>query len=121
MAVIDIFIVSVLVFLIAVFIGGKTGVVFGFKKAGLLLVFSFLLNIFSLFIATERVGGTVLYESRGWPHFYYIFQIKDVLDNVPIDIGNFVFGSFWSYPVSNTIFYFSLLFLFIVFFRVLRK
>lgn len=104
MTVFQIFFVSLLIIAIA-------GVLYVFKKVrvsikelAIMLVASVFLTSLSWFVSFTKIGGTVEGSWHGWPHWFYHYSIRDILDNAPINQGDFWFGPFRSYVLSNILF-----------------
>lgn len=80
-----------------------------------------ILTAWSFFIFKEKVGGTIIYRSHGWPHFFMNYQVKDILDNAIIDKWHFVPGGLGSYLIADFIFYFSALWFLLILFKTIKK
>lgn len=79
------------------------------------------LTALSLIVKYEKIGGTLLTMYRGWPHSYYICDIKEVGENIPAEKACFMFGPFYSYLLSDIFFYFCLTSLLYSLFKWMKK
>jgi|GEM_PF-2669244 len=113
--------ISLIIFLSAYFLFKKNRFVLSFLEKCLVFTVPIVLTPTSLFIYAIKYGGTIKYTSHGWPHFFYLHQIEDVIDKTFIDKWHFVPGSLFSYPISDYIFYFSVTFLFIVIIKIIKN
>jgi len=111
MPVLQIIFLSLVFLLIALFLKKKFQLNCSRKQNLIIFAGSMILVGLSFFVNEQKNGGTILQTRHGWPHFYYIYQIKDVLDKIVIDKWIFTPGSFFIYPISNILFFFSFLFL----------
>lgn len=71
----------------------------------------------SLAVFKIRIGGTIMSASYGFPYPYFIYQIKDVIDNFSIDKWIFIPGSFYHYVLFDYFLYFSIFILFFYFIK----
>ncbi|MHB9019436.1 MAG: hypothetical protein ACYC3G_00970 [Minisyncoccota bacterium] len=79
------------------------------------------LTALSLFVSMPKNGGTIKYISFGWPHFFYVHYLEDILDKTPIDKWCFISGRLFSYLVSNYVFYLSFIFLAVVLVKIFKN
>ncbi len=70
-----------------------------------ILFLPFLLVALSLFITKAKIGGTIMSTLHGWPYPLLNHQIKDVVDNIPINEWIVNLGSFYHYVIFNYLFY----------------
>jgi len=70
-----------------------------------ILLTPFILITLSLFITKIKIGGTVMSTLHGWPYPLLNHQIKDVVDNIPINEWIVNLGSFYHYVVFDYLFY----------------
>ncbi|MEA2112378.1 MAG: hypothetical protein U9P50_00180 [Patescibacteria group bacterium] len=70
-----------------------------------ILFIPFLLVALSLFITKAKIGGTIMSTLHGWPYPLLNHQIKDVIDNIPINEWIVNFGSFYHYVIFDYLFY----------------
>ena len=70
-----------------------------------ILFLPFLLVALSLFITKAKIGGTIMSTLHGWPYPLLNHQIKDVVDNIPINEWIVNLGSFYHYVVFDYLFY----------------
>lgn len=70
------------------------------------------LTSLSLLVVIQKIGGTIMQNVHGWPHFYLIHYIKDVIGGNLIGKWNFISGGLFMYPLVNFIFYLSIVLLF---------
>ena len=70
-----------------------------------ILFIPFLLVALSLFITKAKIGGTIMSTLHGWPYPLLNHQIKDVVDNIPINEWIVNLGSFYHYVVFDYLFY----------------
>lgn len=110
MTVFQIFFVSLLIIVVAVILYVLKKVRVSIKELAIMLVASVFLTSLSWLVSFTKIGGTVEGSWHGWPHWFYNYSIRDILDNTPINHGQFWFGPFGSYVLSNVLFYFAVVF-----------
>jgi len=115
MDVLGILVIAAILFLISFSLYRKVGFTILKRDRVALFVFPAVLTVLSLTVATQRIGGTVSYTSHGWPHFYLVHRIKDVVSGSLLDQWNFVFGHWFAYILSDYVFYLAvILFLYLL-------
>jgi hypothetical protein len=65
----------------------------------------FILVSLSLLITKAKIGGTIMSTLHGWPYPLLNHQIKDVVDNIPINEWIVNLGSSYHYLLFNYLFY----------------
>ncbi len=70
-----------------------------------ILFIPFLLIALSLFITKAKIGGTIMSTLHGWPYPLLNHQIKDVVDNIPINEWIVNLGSLYHYIIFDYLFY----------------
>ncbi|MDD5032256.1 MAG: hypothetical protein PHR36_04430 [Patescibacteria group bacterium] len=71
----------------------------------------------SLAVYKIKIGGTIMSARHGWPYPFWIHQIKDVLDDFPIDKWIFSPGSFYHYVIFD---YFLYLIIFVLVYFLIK-
>lgn len=105
----------------ACFLSRRKKIILSKPEQILISVGPIILTALSLFISVVKNGGTIKFISCGWPHFFYLHYLEDVMDKIPINKWYFVPGNLFSYPLSNYLFYLSWMFLFVVLARMFKK
>lgn len=73
-----------------------------------IMISPLILVLVSLSVVTRKVGGTVMFDQHGWPHFWANYLIKDILDDSLIRKWHLAVGSLGSYLILNYLFYLSI-------------
>lgn len=121
MTLIQILLISSAFFFLAWFLLRKNKLVLSVFEKIVILAGPILLTALFSIVPVVKYGGTIRYASHGWPHFFYMHQLEDVIDKTIIDSWHFVPGSLFSYPISNYLFFLSWLFLSVVLVKILRR
>ena len=121
MTVLQIIDISFILFLISIFLYKKKKLILNIKEIILLLTSSLILVFLSLFVFKVKIGGTIMSRLHGWPHFFYFYNIKEIIDNTRINQWNFTPGPFYIYIVSNYLFYLSSFLFITIFIKIQRK
>lgn len=108
------FLMMALVFTVVSFLGGLVGIVlkglhvlYGEKLDKAIIFVGPIAAVFSsLAIYKIKIGGTIMSSLHGWPYYFWVYQIKDVLDGFSIDRWIFSPGSLYHYLVFNYLLYF---------------
>ncbi len=86
-----------------------------------ILLTPFILITLSLFITKIKIGGTVMSTLHGWPYPLLNHQIKDVVDNIPINEWIINFGSLYHYFLFNYLFYLVVTIILYSFIKLLNR
>jgi len=121
MTLIQILLISFTLLFPAYFLFRRNGLVLNVFEKIVILAGPILLTALFSIVPVIKYGGTIRYASHGWPHFFYMHQLEDVIDKILIDSWHFVPGSLFSYPISNYLFFLSWLFLSVVLVKILRR
>lgn len=118
MSLLQILLISLAVSFVACFLCRINKLVLTVFEQVLVSVGPIILTALSFFISIPKNGGTIKYFTFGWPHFFYVHYLEDILDKTLINKWCFIPGRLFSYVVSDYVFYLSLIFLAVVLLRV---
>ncbi|MBU4347245.1 hypothetical protein KJ586_00075 [Patescibacteria group bacterium] len=121
MTVQQIFYISIVLLFISLFLYKKKK--FMIRKADKLIMVlgALVLTSLSLLVIVKKIGGTIMQTVHGWPHFYLIHYIQDVVDGILIGKWNFISGGLFMYPLVNFIFYLSIILFFYLIVRLFTQ
>jgi len=117
------------VFSLSSFLGGLLGIVLkGFyalykNKLDRVIIFIGPLAVLfsSLAVFKIKIGGTIMSALHGWPYPFWLYRIKDVIDNFTIDEWIFAPGRFYHYLIFDYLLYLSVFILFYILIRLINK
>jgi hypothetical protein len=113
--------IFLILFLLSLFLYFQKKIVVSIVEKILLITTPLILAGLSLFISSKNIGGTIMHTKHGWPHFMAQYNIKDVIDNIPINEWTFIPGHLFIYILVNYLFYLSLVCLIFVLMKYFRK
>lgn len=107
MSVVNILSISIILLLLSVFLYKKGEFELRRIDAWIIFMSPLFLTVSSLSVVVKKIGGTVMSNIHGWPHFYLTYHVMDVIDGFLIQEWNFISGGLFIYPISNYVFYLS--------------
>ncbi|MCG2701475.1 hypothetical protein L6267_04880 [Candidatus Parcubacteria bacterium] len=110
MSVINILAISAVLLFLSFFLRKKKSIIKRIDKL-IMVLGALVLTALSLLVVIQKISGTIMQTVHGWPHFYLIHYIQDVIDWTLIGKWSFVSGNLSMYPLINFIFYLSIILL----------
>ena len=121
MSIFPMLIISIILLFVSLLLYKNNNIKIKKQNKIILLISPLVLMLASLLITKIKIGGTIMSKTYGWPHNFFTYQIKDVVDGVLIDKWVFNTYNIHIYLIADYLFYLSLVFLVVLLYMLMNR